>query len=580
MLEHLSVRDFALIDEAEVNLPEGLVIFTGETGAGKSLVVGAIGFLFGGRADSGLIREGAAECVVSANLDISKNASAKAWLTSHDIPDDGGAVILRRGLKSNGRSYAYIQNQSVSRADLADFTSTLADIHGQHEHQSLLDAQSHLELLDSFGDLENEREAYRLDYEAWTLKLREYRHRLSEAEKRSAEREMLLFSTKEIGSAKIGPNEDDELLQEEKILSQHEKLYEAVRIADDQLSSQGENSQAILAGIRKTRAELEAAGHIDPRLGEFAKRLESAYFEIEDIAGSVSAYREGLTFDPKRLEEIENRLAELRRLKKKYGPSLADVLARLQKDTAAIEEFSSWEEDRTELEKEIVDLKNRALEKAEALSQKRKSAASAFSLQVESILSRLGMLHALLPISLKDKRSDSGKLLLSQAGMDEVEFLIAPNMGESPKPLARIASGGELSRIALAIKAVLSSKDTVDTLIFDEIDAGIGGEVAVAVGSYLKNISLYKQVLCVTHLASIAVRADVQLKVDKKVEEGRTVTRIAALGGGDREEEIARMLAGDKEGSASLAHAADLLRRFNEPDREERRRETGPRSCS
>ena len=580
MLEHLSVRNFALIDEAEVDLPEGLVIFTGETGAGKSLIVGAIGFLFGGRSDFGVIREGATECVVSANLDISKNSQAKAWLASHDVPDEGGAVVLRRGLKSNGRSYAYVQNRSVSRADLADFTSTIADIHGQHEHQSLLDAQSHLELLDSFGELEKEREAYRLDYEAWVLKLREYRRRLSEAEKRSAEQEMLLFSTKEIGSAKIKPNEDDELSQEEKILSQHEKLYEAVSIADDLLSSQGENSQAVVNVIRRARTELETAGHIDPRLGEFAKRLESAYFEIEDIAGSVSAYREGLAFDPKRLEEIETRLAELRRLKKKYGPSLADVLARLRKDTAAIEEFSSWEEDRIELEKDIVDRKNKALEKAEALSRKRKSAARAFSLQVESILSRLGMLNALLPISLKNRVSDSGKLLLSQDGMDEVEFLIAPNLGESPKPLAKIASGGELSRVALAIKAVLSSKDTVDTLIFDEIDAGIGGEVAVAVGSYLKNISLCKQVLCVTHLASIAVRADVQFKVDKKAEEGRTVTRIKALGDGSREEEIARMLAGDKEGPASLAHAADLLRRFNEPDREERQKETSRRSYS
>lgn len=561
MLEHLSVRDFALIDKAEVDLPEGLVIFTGETGAGKSLVVGAIGFLFGGRADSGVIREGADECIVSANLAISRNDSAKAWLIDHDISDDGDSVTLRRGLKNSGRSYAYIQNRAVSRADLADFTSTLADIHGQHEHQSLLDEQSHLDFLDSFAELETERETYRLGYEAWILKLREYRRRLAEAEKRSMEQDMLSFSVNEIRSAKIRPNEDDELAIEEKILSQHEKLFDAVKSADDQLSSQGENAAGVVAGIRKAKTELDAAGQIDPRLGDFAKRLESTYFEVEDIAESVTAYIEGLTFDPKRLEEIEGRLAELRRLKKKYGPSLADVIARFEKDAAAIEEFSSWEEDKAELEKEITVLKNAALEKAEGLSRKRKASALEFSRQVESILSQLGMAHAHLPISLKNKMSDSGKLLLTPTGMDEVEFLIAPNMGESPKPLAKIASGGELSRIALAIKAVLSSKDTVDTLIFDEIDTGIGGEVAVAVGSYLKNISLCKQVLCVTHLASIAVRADVQLKVDKKVDDGRTVTRIEMLRGKSREEEIARMLAGDKEGTASLAHAVELLKR-------------------
>jgi len=561
MLEHLSVRDFALIDVAEVDLPEGLAIFTGETGAGKSLIVGAIGFLFGGRADSGVIREGAAECIVSANLDVSHNESAKAWLANHDIPDDEGQVILRRGLKNIGRSYAYIQNRAVNRTDLADFTATLADIHGQHEHQSLLNEESHLEFLDSFAELEGEGELYRLDYEAWILKLREYRRRLSEAERRSMEQDMISFAVNEIQAAKIKPNEDDELVQEEKILSQHEKLYDAVKGAVDQLSFQGENSAGIIAGIRKAKADLDAARGIDPRLEDYAKRLESAYFEVEDISESVNAYMEGLTFDPKRLEEIESRLAELRRLKKKYGPSLVDVLARAKKDAAAIEEFSSWEADKTELEKEIALLKNRALAKAEALSQKRKSAALDFSLQVESILSRLGMLHARLPVSLKNRASESGKLLLTPVGMDDVEFLIQPNIGESPKPLAKIASGGELSRIALAIKAVLSSKDTVDTLIFDEIDTGIGGEVAVAVGSYLKNISLCKQVLCVTHLASIAVHADIQFKVDKKVEEGRTVTRIEQLKEKGREEEIARMLAGDKEGTASLAHAAELLKR-------------------
>jgi len=303
------------------------------------------------------------------------------------------------------------------------------------------------------------------------------------------------------------------------------------------------------------------AAEIDGKLKELAARLDGAYIEIEDIAQGVSVYREGLRFDPGRLEEIESRLAELRRLKKKYGPALADVLARAQRDAEAIEEFSSWTDEKPRLERDISSLKARAIELAEALSVRRKEAALHFSNSIEAILTKLGMPHAQLPVSVNPAVNETGKLMLSPSGMDRVEFIIAPNVGEAPKPLARIASGGELSRVALAIKAVLSSKDTVDTLIFDEIDTGIGGEVAADVGAYLKEVSAFRQVLCVTHLASIAAFAKQHYRVSKRVEEGRTVTRIDLLEGHERETEIARMLAGDKDGAVSLAHAAELIKR-------------------
>ncbi len=561
MLEHLSVRDFALIDAAEVDFSDGLVLFTGETGAGKSLIVGAIGFLFGGRSDSSLIREGSEECSVSALLDIGGNEAARAWLEAHDIPGEEGIIAMRRGLKRSGRSYAYMQNQAVSRADLAEFTSLVADIHGQHEHQSLLDKESHLNFLDSFAGLEEERSHYLESYEAWSALLREYRQKLAESERREREQDLLAFTVKEIQAAKIKPGEDDELMREESILSQHEKLFDAVKGAAEGLSRrEGENSGAV-SSLKRAMGSLETAMGIDPRLSELSGRLNNAYFEIQDIAESVSAYLEGLRFDPDRLGEIESRLAELKRLKKKYGPGLAEVLARSERDAAAIEAFASWKDEKAELEQAIAELKKTAFGKAEQLSSQRKVAAAGFSRSVEEILSCLGMAQASLPVSIEALRSESGKLLLSPKGMDGLEFLIAPNPGEPPKPLAKIASGGELSRIALAIKAVLSAKDAVDTLIFDEIDTGIGGQVAADVGSYLKGISRYKQVLCVTHIASIAALADLHYRVDKKVLGGRTVTRIERLEGQEREEEIARMLAGDREGAASLAHAAELLRR-------------------
>ncbi len=561
MLERLSVRDFALIDSAEVEFDGWLVLFTGETGAGKSLIVGALGFLFGGRGDSALIREGAEECSVSATLGVSRNAEAMKWLTDHDIPSEGGEVLLRRGLRVNGRSYAYIQSHAVSRADLAEFTALVADIHGQHEHQSLLNSDMHLRLLDSYADLGPAREEYRTAYEAWTAMVREYRKRMAEAERREREQEFLAFTVKEIQAAKIKLSEDDELMQEEKILSQHEKLFASVNDAASGLSARGADQQSAMDNLRKAQNSLDSAAEIDGKLKELAARLDGAYIEIEDIAQGVSLYREGLRFDPVRLEEIESRLAELRRLKKKYGPTLAEVLARLQRDADAIEEFSSWTDEKPRLEREIAGLKARAIELAEALSARRKEAALHFSKNIEAILAKLGMPQAQLPVSVSPAMNEAGKLMLSPSGMDRVEFIIAPNVGEAPKPLARIASGGELSRVALAIKAVLSSKDTVDTLIFDEIDTGIGGEVAADVGAYLKEVSAFRQVLCVTHLASIAAFAEQHYRVSKRVEEGRTVTRIDLLAGHERETEIARMLAGDKDGAVSLAHAAELIKR-------------------
>ncbi|MDX9827873.1 MAG: DNA repair protein RecN [Spirochaetia bacterium] len=561
MLERLSVRDFALIDQAEVDFSSGLVIFTGETGAGKSLIVGAIGFLFGGRGDASIIREGADECLVSGIVDIRSVAPAKQWLLERDLSEEDECVVLRRGLRRQGRAYAYIQNKAVSRTDLAEFCSFLADIHGQHEHQGLLNRSSHLGLLDGFGDLEYEREAYRLFYEDWVFKLKNYRLKMAEAAGRDREKDILEYTASEIGAAKLKPNEDEELEAEERRLSGYEKLFEAVNAAADGLSSgMSETVGGGITALKRASTALGQAAEIDENLKEHLLRLQTSLIDIEDIGQSLAVYREGLRFDPRRLEAIESRLAEIKRLKKKYGPRLEDVISRGNSAAASVQAFDSWDEDKKTLEAEIATSQKKALAQAELLSAKRTAISSEFSYKVESILGKLGMPRAKLPMVIRSLRSESGKLVLSSSGKDELEILIAPNPGESPKPLASIASGGELSRVALAIKAVLSAKGNLSTLIFDEVDAGIGGEVAVAVGGYLKTLARYCQVLCVTHLASIAVKADLHYKVDKIEESGRTVTRIVKLEGAAREGEIARMLAGDKEGKTSLAHASELLK--------------------
>lgn len=558
MLEHLSVRDFALIDIAEVDFTPGFVVFSGETGAGKSLMVGAIGFLFGSRADTQVIREGANECAVSGVISISNNEEAKSWLKARDMEAEEGIVVIRRGLKASGRSYAYIQNQAVTRTDLSEFTALLADMHGQHEHQSLLESENHRSILDNFALMRGDLTEYRALYDSYVSLVKTYRQRLADAEKQARDTEMLNFEIQEIRQARIKEHEDEDLVAEEKILSQFEKLYAAIKGAAELLATS--DSSALLPSIRKALGELLGAAQIDPRLKEYHDRLENAYYEMEDISQGLSAYIETIRFDPRRLEEVENRLSELKKLKKKYGPTLKEVLLRLENDCQRLEGFANWEQDKTKLEKAISELKPRVLAAAETLSEKRKKQGALLSRKVEKILAELGMPQARLSIAVEKMLSEQGKPILTPTGFDAVEFMIAPNQGESEKPLAKIASGGELSRIALALKSVLTAGDAIETLIFDEIDTGIGGEVAVAVSKYLKALAAQRQVLCVTHLASIAAKADTHFKVEKDVVDGRTLTRINLLKGQEREEEIARMLSGDSAGDYSRAHAAALLR--------------------
>jgi DNA repair protein RecN (Recombination protein N) len=563
MIEHLVVRDFALIESAEVDLPGGFVVFSGETGAGKSLVVEAIGFLFGARADSSVIREGAEECSVSGTVNLRDSPIARNWLEKHDIANDDGKVNLRRGFRSNGRSFCYIQNQSVSRNDLADFTSLFADIHGQHEHQQLMNSDLHGQLLDSFAGLEDERAVFEEKYRVWVAALQSYRAAVREAEAHSKEKDYLEFVVKEIEAAKLSPGEEESLLQEERILSQHEKLFAAIQEVSGILNGSAPEEGGVVASLRKACSAVETAGNIDSSLSDVSKRLSAAFFELEDIAESVNVYRENLRFDPDRQAWVEGRLAELRRLKKKYGASIEEVLARAERSRESLAALSTWDDNRASMEKEIRELQNDLVAKAQSLSEKRKSAAKQFSSEVEAILAKLGMESARLHVAIDRNQTEDGKLVLKPTGMDNIEFMIAPNFGESPRALTKIASGGELSRVALAIKAVLASKDAIPLLIFDEIDTGIGGEVAVAVGSYLQKISRGRQVLCVTHLASIAAYADSQFKVEKQVAGERTVTNVYELSASQRQEEIARMLAGDRYDQTSLMHAAEMLNRFS-----------------
>jgi DNA repair protein RecN (Recombination protein N) len=457
----------------------------------------------------------------------------------------------------------------------------LFDLHGQHNHESLLRKENHRRYLDRFAGIEEEAALYNRMFLALAEKHKALEASFSSQRDRETRLELLKFAVEEISAAALRGGELRELENEAQKLSDFEKLANHVNVAAASLYD-GEESAVALA--RRAKSSLDSAAAIDASLAALHRRLEDMYYEAEDIAGEFRAYRDGLTYDPRRQEAVDERLALLYKLKRKYGEAEGAratdaactedaILAYLAKAQAEIETLSGAEENREKLKSEIAALEKETATKAAILRQKRVAAATHLSQRITSILQRLGMPNARFSPSVIPKtREDSSQAGQSRTvtvygpwGAEDVEFLISANKGEPLKDLSRVASGGELSRVMLAIKSVLSDGDSIETLVFDEIDAGIGGEVALAVGEYLEKIGERRQIFCVTHLASIAVRADNHFKVEKKTEGGRTFTGVGPLSAEGRRREIARMLAGDS-GEAALAHVDDLILKYGKKD--------------
>jgi DNA repair protein RecN (Recombination protein N) len=579
MLEELTVRNYALIDSLTISFQDGLNILTGETGAGKSIMVGALGFLLGAKADPDVIRTGAEEAGVSALLSVRKdNTEVLEWLSGRDIETDDGQLIIRRNIKSTGRGAIYIQNVPVTRGDLEEFMTLLFDIHGQHQHESLLRKESHRRYLDRFAGIEGEAQEFNRVFISLSEKKKAYEASVSSGHDREMRLEILNYAVEEITQARLKSGESRELETEAARLGDFEKLAGFVNSCAETLF---DGEMSVVSMARRAKNALDSAASIDGSLAATQKRLEDLFYEAEDLSSEFRSYRDELRSDPARLEEVEERLNLIYRLKKKYAAapdragrapagesSFQDedaILAYKEQAESEIETLSGAEENRDKLKAEIALLEKDITGRASALSAKRAAAAEKLSLRISGIIAKLGMPNARFQVSVAAKsRSEQGSRVIGAWGADEVEFLISANKGEPLKELARIASGGELSRVMLAIKTALadSGQDSLETLIFDEIDAGIGGEVALSVGEYLAKIGILKQIFCITHLASIAVRADNHFKVEKHVEAGRTLTTVSPLEGKTRREEIARMLAGDSVGSAALAHADELISKY------------------
>lgn len=576
MLEELTIKDFALIENDYLEFEKGFTVLSGETGAGKSILIGALSFLLGGKAETSQIRNGKNEASVSGTFVLPANqtvrtlgeedepANALEWLEQHGIQIENNRVLLRRFIRDTGKSGAWINDTPVTRGDLAAFSAFLVDIHGQHEHQSLMKVPEHRKFLDSRAGLNSQVEAFTKQY-ALLVSLRRQleQYSLSESE-RLRKFDMSTFAVKEITEAKLKKDEDQELEAEEARLLSFEKIYSDV----DEIGKILAGSEASITDmLKKVRRNSSHVAEMDKSVTSLDERIESAFYELSDIAGEFASYQSKLVFDPARLAQVQERLSLIYNLKKKYASSvnapLGEVMDYCAKAQQFIDENADGADKKDKLTAQIKELEKELLEKAVIISKKRKACADQLSLEVDAILAKLGMKGTHFGVSLIEKEGNDLIQKCGPYGKDNIEFLISANPGTPLLPLAKIASGGELSRVMLALKTIFAQNDSVETLIFDEIDTGIGGEVAVAVGSHMKNLAKNRQIFCITHLASIAVYADNQIKIEKAVSGGITSSNVHIVRGEERVAEIARMLSGDADTQASLGHARAMLEKYS-----------------
>ncbi len=564
MLEELTIKNWALIEKLTLQFSEGLNVLSGETGAGKSILVGAVSLLLGARADTAAIRNQTDESVVAGVFRIDSDSEAAQWCRQHDIKLDAAAAIIRRTVKRSGRGSIYLQSSPITLAELREISSLLVDLHGQHQHQSLLHESNHLLLLDRHAGVAEET---RLVNNLYT-QLSENKQKLENMERdrlqRLREREMLAHAVEEITEANLQPGEIESLNRDISLLERHEELLDALEKARRLI---GSDNDSALASLRGAGEAVEHAASIDNILKKDAERLRAVFYELQDIDDSIRERLGSINFRPDQLEESNERLATIKKLERKYGDSIETILNYLRQSQQQLKSLQNWEEDKTEVEKSIKQCEKTLLRRAVALSERRAEAAKTLGIEVEGILKTLGMGVVSFEVALSRKQDKNGVLRCGPTGVDEVAFRIAPNPGEPIAPLKDIGSGGEISRVMLALKTVLTESDGIDTLIFDEIDVGIGGEVAIALGEHLSKLAMSKQVFCVTHLALIAARGQRHFKVEKRNIGGRANTVVQCIEDTDRVEEISRMLAGDRESSLSRSHAEELLTRYSNSDR-------------
>ena len=557
MLQELRVQNLALIDTLHLDLsaqPTGLIVLTGETGAGKSIILQAINLLTGGRGTASWVRGDCDQADIEAVFAVrADHTELHALLDQHALAD-GEHCIVRRVLTREGRSRLYLNDRSVTARLAAELTANLVNIASQHDQQQLLNARFHLDYLDLFGDLWDQRLQFGQLYRRWQQAAQELRQLREREQDKERQRDFLTFQLTEIRKAGVSAGEDEALQRERDRLKASDGLLRLVGDAGRLLAD------SVSGRLTEIRKNLLQAATLDRDLVPLAERLAAAGYELEDLAALLDKYVDDVPTDPSRLEYISARLAELRQLQRKYGPTLEEVLAFADAAEADLARLEDLEAQIGRVERRVDEAAAAALQVAAALSAARQEAAGRLATGMEQELASLSFPQALFRVDLRPP-AEEGMAGLQASGADTVEFLFSANPGEPVKPLVRIVSGGELSRLLLAMKCLLARRDQVDTVIFDEVDAGIGGQAAESVADKISELAGHHQVFCITHLPQIAACADLHFRVEKVVEAGRTRTVMVPLDQDEQVAELARMLGGENPTAQTRAYASELFAR-------------------
>ena len=553
MLSLLHIENIALIQSADIRFEPGFNVLTGETGAGKSIVIDSIGAVLGERTSRELIRTGAKSALVTA---VFTQVPPLPWLDENGFPTGEEELLLQRELQGDGRNVCRIDGKLVTVAQLRELGRQLLNIHGQHDGQQLLDPASHLGYLDQFGGCQPLLESYQEAYRKWHDIRREMdKLQMDEAE-RSRRVDTLNYQIQELERAQLKAGEDEELSARRTLLRSAGRLMEAVQSAEFALSGD-EDRDGACSLIAQAEGEVQGVSSISPELSELSEKLTALRCAADDAADTLRDLSRSFDFSPGELDQVEERLDLLYRLRKKYGPTVEDMLAYLDRCRKELDQIQYADDTLARLEKELKKAQKEAVRRGEVQSQARREAAEALQARVQEELRQLDMPKVQFQTEFTPKGGEAG---MDETGLDEVQFLMSANLGEALKPIQKVASGGELARIMLALKNVLAEGDQIGTLVFDEVDTGVSGRAAQKVAEKMAQVARGKQVLCVTHLPQIAAMADTHFSVQKGEREGRTYTRLERLDRSQRREELARLIGGASITPSLLESAEELLR--------------------
>lgn len=556
MLTTLYIENIAVIEKTSIDFSQGLNVLTGETGAGKSIIIDSINAIMGQRTSKELVRTGAKTALVTAQFDdVNDTVKAKLKELGYDNEDDD-TLILQRSISAAGKSTCKINARPASVTVLKEVAKNLINIHGQHESYELFSPDTHIDYIDSFGELNSELDDYREKYKKYKALKKQLNEANSDESARLHEIDLLTYQTTELFNADVQPDEIEQLENERIVLMNSEKIFTLLNDARELLDGD-ERTAGGVESVESAMNYIQRATSLNGEYESISESITDVYYNLRDCIEAISDAADSVESDPQRLEEIDERLDLLNRLTRKYGCECNKLPSLAEKMQTRLEELLSYDKNRDQLEADYKEAENNALVAAQKLSEIRKKTAKVFSERVREEMSFLNMPN--VQIVTQFENTD-----FYEKGTDKIEFLISANPGEPPRPVAKIASGGELSRMMLAIKTVLASTDDIDTLIFDEVDTGISGSAAQKVGMKLKEVSKSSQVLCVTHQAQLAALADAHYLISKQVEGGRTFTQVKLLDFDGRKHELARIIGGVSITDAALAHAESMLKESEE----------------